>query len=90
MYVLDEQGLQNVIDVSIVHPTWQQTRPELDQHYGWAFASPEDEPFSNPNGFGSYPPAGCIPDPVNGAKFIRDLYELTGTDPGNTIYQCHP
>lgn len=67
--------------MAIVHPTWQRTRPELDEHRGWAFAR-SDEPFSNPNGYGQFPPDGCIPDPVNGAKFIRDLYDLTGQDPG--------
>eukprot|EP00892_Ulva_mutabilis_P007233 jgi/Ulvmu1/4882/UM020_0168.1 len=76
------KGLQDAIDVSIVHPTWQRTRPNLDEHYGWAFAHPDDEPFSNPNGYGKYPPDGCIPDSTNGAKFVRDLYEIAGNDPG--------
>lgn len=31
----------------------------------------------NPNGFGSFAPSGCEPDTVNGAKFVRDLYEMS-------------
>jgi hypothetical protein len=74
--VLKMKGLEKAIGVSIVHPTWQATRPGQDQHCGWAFASPTDAPFSSSAGHGSFPPTGCIPDTVNGAKFVRDLYEL--------------
>ena len=70
------KGLENAIGVSIVHPTWQATRPGQDKHCGWAFASPSDAPFSSSAGYGSFPPSGCVPDTVNGAKFVRDLYEL--------------
>ena len=76
------QGLQDAIGLSVVHPTWKQTRPGKDEHWGWAFASPDDEPYPNPNGHGSFAPTDVIPDTVNGAKFVRDLYELTGNDPG--------
>jgi hypothetical protein len=76
------QGLEDVIGLSVVHPTWQRTRPDKDEHVGWTFASPDDPPFKNPNGFGSFPATDCIPDTVNNAKFIRDLYEMTGQDPG--------
>jgi hypothetical protein len=76
------QGLEDAIGLSVVHPTWQKTRPDKDEHAGWTFASQEDPPFTNLNGFGSFPPTDCIPDTVNHAKFIRDLYEMTGQDPG--------
>ena len=46
------QGLEDVIGVSIVHPTWQRTRPDdpEDLHNGWTFAKPGDPPFKSPTG----------------------------------------
>mmetsp|Transcript_43048 Transcript_43048/g.93737 ORF Transcript_43048/g.93737 Transcript_43048/m.93737 type:complete len:350 (+) Transcript_43048:51-1100(+) len=72
------KGLQDTIGLSVVHPTWQRTRPEdeSDQHCGWVFRSPDDPPVSSAAGHGSFSCAGCIPDTVNGAKCVRDLYEL--------------
>lgn len=48
------QGLEDAIGVSVVHPTWQKTKPDdpSDEHYGWTFASPDDPPFQSPNGTG--------------------------------------
>jgi putative glutathione S-transferase len=40
------------------------------------FASPDDPPISNPAGLGSFDCEGCIPDSLNNAKFVRDLYEM--------------
>ena len=74
--VLRLKGLEDTIGVSVVHPTWQRTNP-LDDHTGWAFKDPKDAPIPNQKGFGSFSCEGCIPDTVNGAKFIRDLYELS-------------
>ena len=78
------KGLQDVIGLSITHPTWQRTRPNdaNDTHTGWVFASPEDPPFKNSAGYGSFGCQGCIPDTVNGAKFVRDLYELADDTSG--------
>lgn len=36
-------------------------------------------------GFGSFPPKECIPDTVNGAKYVRDLYEKSNDSSGETI-----
>lgn len=118
------QGLQDVIGLSVTHPTWQRTRPDDpdDEHTGWTFASPNDPPFSSPTGWhhlassrtgadtaqvvaskgspctalgqgisqkylkacgfvaghGSFPPLQCIPDTVNGARTIRELYDKAG------------
>lgn len=44
------QGLQDCIGLSVVHPTWKQTRPGKDMHSGWTFAAPDDPPFQNANG----------------------------------------
>jgi len=74
--VLRLKGLENVISVSVAHPTWQATRQGEDEHCGWAFASETDAPFTSSTGYGSFPATGCIPDPFYDAKFVRDLYEL--------------
>lgn len=59
---LSVQGLQDVIGLSVTHPTWQPTRPGQDEHTGWAFAAPGDPPLASPTGHGSFPCDGCIPD----------------------------
>eukprot|EP00467_Chlorarachnion_reptans_P015497 CAMPEP_0114504250 /NCGR_PEP_ID=MMETSP0109-20121206/10105_1 /TAXON_ID=29199 /ORGANISM="Chlorarachnion reptans, Strain CCCM449" /LENGTH=395 /DNA_ID=CAMNT_0001682381 /DNA_START=56 /DNA_END=1243 /DNA_ORIENTATION=+ len=68
--------LQDVIGLSVVHPTWQKTCPGQDDHAGWIFKDPSDPPLTPLAGVGSIPCDGCIPDSVNGAKTIRELYEL--------------
>ncbi|GLI71346.1 hypothetical protein VaNZ11_016508 [Volvox africanus] len=76
--VLYLKGLEDAIGVSVTHPTWQRTRAEdpHDEHSGWVFRSPTDPPLSSIAGFGSFGCEGCVPDNVNGARFVRDLYEL--------------
>ena len=78
------KGLQDVIGLSVVHPTWQRTRPDSpdDMHCGWAFTSEDDPPLANSAGHGSFDCSGCIPDTVNGAKNVRELYDLAGGKPG--------
>ena len=68
------------------HPlsSWTAVRPVRacvptllqDEHTGWAFASPSDPPLKSTGGYGSFSCEGCVPDTVNGAKFVRDLYEI--------------
>jgi putative glutathione S-transferase len=73
-------GLDNVISISIAHPTWARTRnnDELDHHTGWVFRSPTDPPLSSPTGWGKFPcDVNCIPDFVNGARSVRELYDLS-------------
>jgi len=65
-----------------VHPTWQYTRPGQDEHIGWVFGDPSDPPLTNLNGYGAYSAEYSIPDFVNGAKCVRDLYELAGDTDG--------
>jgi putative glutathione S-transferase len=76
------KGLKDAISISIVHPTFQRTKPDVegDDHTGWVFKSENDSPVSNPSGFGSFDCAGCIPDTINGAKTLRDLYEMVDKD----------
>jgi len=74
--IIEMKGLQDVIGVSIVHPTWQLSRKGVDTHAGWQFKDPKDDPIPNQTGHGAISCEGCIPDPINKATFIRDIYEL--------------
>jgi hypothetical protein len=42
------QGLEDAIGLSITHPTWQRTKPDVpgDEHTGWVFRAPSDPPLS--------------------------------------------
>lgn len=81
------KGLEDSISVTIVHPTWQRTAGDLveDMHSGWVFADPSGPPLTNSMGAGgpfpaSYP--GNEPDPILGAKSIRQVYEKAGDTNG--------
>lgn len=50
-----------------VKPIWERTK-DTDDHMGWVFASSDTEE------------PGAEPDPLNGAKSIRQLYELASTN----------
>ena len=73
------KGLDDVIDLHVVHPTWGKTKPDLpeieDSHCGWQFATGA---VSNSKGFGSFELPGCTEPPTFGMdkdiKFVRDLY----------------
>ena len=43
------KGLTETIGMSVVHPTWRRSRPNLDEHSGWIFGDAETT-FSNTNG----------------------------------------
>ncbi|XP_037453571.1 glutathionyl-hydroquinone reductase YqjG-like [Triticum dicoccoides] len=61
------KGLDHAISFSSVKPIFERTR-ESDDHLGWVFPATADE----------VPGAG--PDPFNGAKSVRDLYEIASTN----------
>ncbi len=74
------KGLEDVISVTIVHPTWRHTNPDnpKDKHRGWIFGNPDGKPFHNTMGRGGpFPPAypGNDPDPVLNAFSVRNIYE---------------
>jgi putative glutathione S-transferase len=73
------KGLEDVIAVSVVHPTWQKTRDDADDaHCGWVYRSPGDAPLANPLGHGSFDCDDALaPDP-SGAASIRDVYASCG------------
>jgi len=81
LIVRNLKGLEDVVGLSIVHPTWARTKPQYDwdRHCGWIFTSPGDEPRKSTEGFGSFDSEGVIPDTVNGVGTIRELYELAGS-----------
>ena len=68
------KGLTGVIGMSVVHPTWQRSRPDLDEHSGWVFGDAHTV-ITNPNGHGKNQVTDLQPEPFYNAKFIRDLYE---------------
>mmetsp|Transcript_20129 Transcript_20129/g.24053 ORF Transcript_20129/g.24053 Transcript_20129/m.24053 type:complete len:722 (+) Transcript_20129:76-2241(+) len=69
------KGLQEIIGITHVHPTWQYTKPGTDEHRGWVFGSPDGRPLSNTNGYGSFPSSWGQEDPHNQSLSIRELYE---------------
>jgi glutathionyl-hydroquinone reductase len=78
-------GLQDCISVTVVHPTWQRTRPmdPNDKHTGWMFGNPNDDPtkvtLTNSDGHGGpFLPAyhdNTLDPHDSNAKSIRDVYE---------------
>lgn len=54
---------------------------------GWTFAAEGDPPFKSVEGFGQFDTEGCIPDTVNGAKNVRELYEKVN-DTSGTVTAC--
>jgi len=88
------KGLQDTISFTVLHPTWQRTRPNdpNDTHCGWAFAKDKDQHKDEPNqpfftntlGFGTFPAVldGCEPDPFFSATYLRDIYEACGDSTG--------
>lgn len=85
--MLHLKGLEKIISHSVVHPTWQPTRPdsEDDQHRGWVYRSPGDEPLTSASGYGSFPCDDALKlDEVTGCASIREVYELAGAAPGTT------
>jgi putative glutathione S-transferase len=82
------KGLQDVIPVTYVHPVWQRTKPDQDEHRGWIFGNPGGEPLKNTDGKGSFPPAytNNEPNPLLETRSIRELYEkVEDTDGKYTV-----
>jgi putative glutathione S-transferase len=80
------KGLEDVISVTVVHPTWQATKPGVGTgHTGWVFGNPDAEPFSNTAGRGGPFDASLPdtePDPIYNSYSIRELYERAGDTNG--------
>jgi len=80
------KGLEDVVDVTIVHPIWRLTKKGTEEEQrGWVFSDPEGEPFQNTAGRGGpFPPdfEGTDPDPLSSSYSIRDIYEKAGDTTG--------
>lgn len=85
VYILMKmKGLDKLISHSVVHPSWGKTMPNdpEDSHTGWVFRKPSDPPLTPVSGHGSIPCDGCVPDNINNAQSIRDLYILSNDTSG--------
>lgn len=61
------KGLDHAIGVTAVKPIFERTK-ESDEHLGWVFpAAADEEP-------------GAEPDPLNGARSVRELYEIASSN----------
>ncbi len=80
------KGLEDIIGLSVVHPTWQRTKPNdpKDVHEGWVFVE-NGVSLSNSLGYGSHVFDDLIPDSNYGVKTIRDLYEISDLDYAKTL-----
>ena len=78
------KGLDHVISYSIVHPTWQRTKPEddMDDHCGWVYRAAGDKPLANPLGHGSIECDDALVLDPGGASTIREVYEKAGDPHG--------
>jgi len=81
------KGLEDIVSVTIVHPTWRHTNPNKpsDKHRGWIFGDPDGQPFHNTMGRGGpFPPAfpDNTPDPIMNAYSVRNLYEYANDTSG--------
>jgi len=80
------KGLEDTISVTVVHPIWQKTRPDEDEHAGWVFGNPNgDSSLVNAAGKGGPFPAAYSnnePNPFFDAKSIREVYEAADDTDG--------
>lgn len=78
--VMHLKGLQEVIGVSCVHPTWQSTS-DNDNHKGWTFIKDASTVFKSSTGFGSFSADdACTIDKINNFRTIREIYEQEGAN----------
>lgn len=75
------KGLQDHIGVTVTLPTWQQTRPDQDEHAGWVFGD-DNSAVTPPSGHGLIKVKGASLDPLHGFKSVRDIYDLVGDQNG--------
>lgn len=64
---LNIKGLEKAISCTAVKPIWERTK-ESDDHMGWVFPVSSTEL------------PGAEPDPLNGARSIREVYELASAN----------
>lgn len=77
------KGLEDVISVSVVHPTFQQTRPDdaSDTHVGWCFRGADEGPVKHLESDALISVSGGFTtDPINNCRTVRELYDKCGYD----------
>jgi len=81
-------GLEAAIPLAVVHPTWQLTKPDVDQHSGWVFAAPGDAPIQHPSGKTEFLcDEYCVPPPSSlGWTSVRSVYEAGGSSSKDVKY----
>eukprot|EP01060_Flectonema_neradi_P014060 TRINITY_DN20787_c0_g1_i1.p1 TRINITY_DN20787_c0_g1~~TRINITY_DN20787_c0_g1_i1.p1 ORF type:complete len:365 (+),score=56.05 TRINITY_DN20787_c0_g1_i1:61-1095(+) len=76
------KGLEDAIPMSVVHPCFLKTKPEVDNHLGWAFVKQSEGPYiPNVLGKGKITTRMCTGDLVNDYKTVRELYEKSSDSP---------
>ena len=89
--MLQMKGLEDAVTVSVVHPTWQRTKPDdaADTHCGWVYKAEGDAALSNPLGHGSFEcDAALRPDIFTHAQTVREVYERVGDLEGPFTTPC--
>lgn len=73
-------GLEKVVPMYVVHPTWQKTKPDVDEHSGWVFVSPNGEPLLHPSGENKIDcDEFCVPPPTElNWTSARSVYDTAG------------
>jgi|EP00505_MAST-04D_sp_SCG-Rhode-Island_P004273 glutathionyl-hydroquinone reductase len=73
-------GLEDVVPMCTVHPTWGHTKPGVDEHRGWMFSSPSDPPRQHPSGKNEIVcDEACVPPPEGLCwSTARDIYDACG------------
>lgn len=81
--------LRSLLEQGTMHHTmiqaWCVAQPPLKAlHSSWnqGMANTQFD-VSDATGYGEFPTTDCIPDTVNDAKFVRDLYEMVDDNAGN-------
>jgi len=73
-------GLEHAIPIYSVHPTWERTKPSVDDHQGWVFA--HDRPVIHPiSGKEIETDEHCSPPPEEKWTSVRSIYESVSNKP---------
>ena len=76
-------GLEAALPLTTVHPTWQRTSPNTDNHSGWVFRKPTDPPVLHPSQKTHVKcDNDCIPPPPQYQDrwtSVRSIYETSAS-----------
>lgn len=80
--ILALKGLEHAIGITHLHPTWQYTKPNVDDHRGWVFGSEDEKYLSSTTGYGNFPVSWGEKDQNHGFLSLRELYEYSKDNGG--------